>query len=64
MHLWVSVMVNGILLLKSFWPNVRKNCPSDREKVLKIEAEGKKKKKILRSLEQFIQTLKGQNNFW
>ena len=63
-HLWVSVMVNGILLLKSFWPNVRKNCPSDREKVLKIEAEGQDFAKFLRSLEQFIQTVKGQNNFW
>ena len=56
-------MVNGILLLKSFRPNVRKNCPSDREKVLKIEAEGQDFAKFLRSLEQFIQTVKGQNNF-
>ena len=30
---------------------VRKNCSSDREI-------------FLRSLEQFIQTVKGQNNFW
>ena len=30
---------------------MRKNCYSDREK-------------RLRSLEQFIQTVKGQNNFW
>ena len=50
---------NGILLPKLFWPNVRKKkCSSDREKLLKFEAEGK----ILRSIEQFIQT--GQNNFW
>ena len=56
---------NGILLLKLFWPTaVRKNCSSDREKLLKFEAEGLEFAKILRSLEQFIQTVKGQNNFW
>ena len=27
---------NGILLPKLFWPTVRKNCPSDREKLLKF----------------------------
>ena len=33
---------------------------------MKFEAEGKEFAKILRSLEheQFIQTVKGQNNFW
>ena len=30
----------GILLPKLFWPTVRKNCSSDREKLLKFEAEG------------------------
>ena len=30
---------NGILLPKLFWPTVRKNCSSDREKLLKFEAE-------------------------
>ena len=30
----------GILLLKLFWPTVRKNCSTDWEKVLKFEAEG------------------------
>jgi hypothetical protein len=43
---------------------VRKNCSSDREKLLKIEAEGREFANILRSQEQFIQTVKGQNNFW
>ena len=43
---------------------MRKNCPSDREKLLKFEAEGREFIIILRSLEQFIQTVKGQNNFW
>ena len=55
---------NGILLPKLFWPTVRKNCSSDREKLLKFEAECWEFKKKLRSLEQFIQTVKGQNNFW
>ena len=55
---------NGILLPKLFSPTVRKNCSSDREKLLKFEAEGREFAKILRSLEQFIQTVKGQNNFW
>jgi hypothetical protein len=49
---------------KLFWPNVRKNCSSDCEKLLKFEAEGQDFAKSLRSLEQFIQTVKDQNNFW
>ena len=60
----VYISVNGILLPKLFWPTVRKNCSSDREKLLKFEAESREFSKILRSLEQFIQTVKGQNNFW
>ena len=55
---------NGILLPKLFRPTARKNCSSDREKLLKLEAEGREFAKFLRSLEQFIQTVKGQNNFW
>ena len=31
---------------------------------MKFEAEGRELAKILRSQEQFIQTVKGQNNFW
>ena len=42
----------------------KKNCSSDREKLLKFEAEGWELVKFLRSLEQFIQTVKGQNNYW
>jgi hypothetical protein len=38
---------------------VRKNCSSDREKLLKFEAEGQEFAKILRSLEKVIQTVKG-----
>ena len=41
---------------------MRKNCASNREKLLKFEAEGQEFAKNLRS--QFIQTVKGQNNFW
>ena len=55
---------NGILLPKLFWPTVRKNCSGDREKFLKFETEGREFAKILRSLEQFVQTVKGQNKFW
>ena len=43
---------------------MRKNCSSDREKLLKFEAEGRELANFLRSLEQFIPTVKGQNNFW
>ena len=43
---------------------MRKKCSSDREKLSKFEAEGREFAKILRSLEQFVQTMKGQNNFW
>ena len=35
----VQMTKNGILLPKIFWPNVRKNCSGDREKLLKSEAE-------------------------
>ena len=42
---------------------MRKNCSSDQEKLLKFEAEGQEFSKFLGSLEQFIQTVKGQNNF-
>ena len=40
-----------VLLPKLFWPTARKNCSCDRKKLLKFEAE------------QFIQTVKAQNNF-
>ena len=43
---------------------VRKNCSCDREKLLKFKAEGQEFAKILRSLGQFVQTVKVQNNFW
>ena len=43
---------------------MRKNCCRVREKLLKFEAEGREFAKILRSIKQFIQTAKSQNNFW
>ena len=43
---------------------MRKKCSGDQEKRLKFEAECQKFAKFLRSLEQFIQTVKGQNNLW
>ena len=52
------------MLPKLFSPTVRKNCFCDREKISKFEAEGREFVKSLRPLEQFIQTVKGQNNFW
>ena len=55
-------MGNGILLPKLFWPTVRKNCSCDQENFLKFEAEGREFAKYLRSLEQSILTVKGQNN--
>ena len=42
---------------------MRKNCARDREKLLKFKAEGREFAKFLRSLEQFIQTMKGKNGF-
>ena len=41
---------------------MRKNCSSNREKKMKFEAEDQEFAKFLRALEQFIQTVKGQNN--
>ena len=52
---------NGILLPKLFWPTVRKNCSSDREKRLKLEADGREFSKCLRSLKP-LQNKKGQKN--
>ena len=53
----------GILFPKLLRPTARKKCNSDREKHLKFEAEGLDFAKNFRSLEQFIQTVIGQNNF-
>ena len=43
---------------------MRKIWSSDGEKLLKFEARGRELATLLRSLEQFVQKVKGQNNFW
>ena len=42
---------------------MRKNCSSHLEKLLKFEAEGQELAKFLRSLEQFVQTVKGSEQY-
>ena len=54
--------INGILLPKLFWPTV--SCSSDQEKLLKFEAESREFSKNLRLLEQFIRTVRDQEQFW
>ena len=54
---------NGILLPKFYRPYVRKKCSSDQEKLLQFETEGREFEAIVRSLEHFVRTVKGQNNF-
>ena len=56
---------NGILFPKLFGPIVRKkNSNSDQKNLMKFKAEGQELAKSLRSLQQFIQTVKGPTNFW
>ena len=43
---------------------MKEKCSSDREKLLKFNAESNEFEIFLRLPEQFIQTEKGQNNFW
>ena len=59
-----SYLYKWYFVTKIVQTTVRKKCSSEREKLLKFEAEGREFAKILRSLEQFIQTVKGQNSFW
>ena len=55
---------NGILLPKLFWPTMRKIVLVIEKNFWNSSLNAKNFAKILRSLEQFIQTVKGQNNFW
>ena len=62
-HVAFVLRENGILLPKLFWPTVRKKCSSDREKLLKLEAESREFAKIFRTIysnsersEQFLVT--------
>ena len=43
---------------------MRKKCSRGCEKLFKFKAEGREFAKNFRSLEQFIQTVKGWHNFW
>ena len=52
------------MVLKIVLAQCEKKNSSDRDFFLKLEAEGQEFEKKLRSLEQFVQTMKGQNNFW
>ena len=45
-------------MFPKLFKTVRKNCFSNREKLLKFEAEGQEFSKILRSPEQFFRTMK------
>ena len=56
-------MVKEMLFCYQNCSTVRKNCFTDREKLLIFETEGQEFAKFLRSLEQFVQTVKGMNNF-
>ena len=53
-----SIISNGILFQKLFWPTLRKNCSDEWENVCQFEAESWEFEKKLQSLEQFIQTVK------
>ena len=65
LHSRVSTVMGGwLLILKTCRQFCYQNCSSDREKLLKFVAEGQEFENFLRSLEQFIQTVKGQNNVW
>ena len=50
--------VNKIVLIYC-----EKKCFSHQERRLKFETEGREFAKFMRSMEQFIQTVNGQNNF-
>ena len=65
-NIWNVVLLlrNGILLSKLFWPTVRKNGSNVREIFLKLQAAGWEFAKVFKSLEQFIQIVNGQKNFW
>ena len=67
-HISIDLALGNVFFVtKIVLTYCKKNCSNDREKLLKFEAEGQEFAKILRSLEQFIQTVKavkGQKNFW
>ena len=62
-HLPAAIVEEWYFVSKIVLTNCEKNCSSDREKLLKFEAEGQEFANFLRSQEQFIQTVKAQYNF-
>ena len=55
----------SIMFQKLYWPfTVWIDCSRDQENFLKFKSKGQEFAKVLRPLEQFIQTVKGQDNFW
>ena len=54
---------NGILFPKLVWPSVRKNCSSVWEFFWNLRLKVREFAKFFRSLEQFVPTVKAQNNF-
>ena len=54
---------DSILFPKLFWPTVRKNCCSNHKKLRGLRPRFEKTFWDHESLEQFIQTVKGQSNF-
>ena len=66
LSIWVIQLFYDFIIAQWYFVTkvVLTYCSSDREKNLKFEAKGKEFANILRSLEQFVQTVKGQNHFW
>ena len=62
--LYTCTIKNWYFVTKIVLIYCEKKYSRDREDFLKFEAEGREFDFFLRSLEQFFQTVKGQNNFW
>ena len=59
-----QICKRGILLPKLFWPTVWKNCSSDREKLVQLDDEDWEFCKNFEITAQFVQTVKGHNDYW
>ena len=55
---------NIILLSEFFWPTVRKNCSTFWENFWNSRLNAENFQKFSQKLEQFIHTVKDQNNVW
>ena len=63
LRMYFTIAAQWYFVTKIVLTYCEKTCSGDREKLLIFEAEGQEFAKFLRSLEQSIQTVKGQNNF-